>query len=182
MHPCSVHFRHRVLGALVSLLSAEDRLAVLVETKVSDLDVAGVEGDLGLLTVRLLLEQFLNVNAPSAAVDLGDLALATLVRATNHLHGVAVADGDAAGEPLSSQFLAQLSGHKLSAGAGGSSEVGLAGLSALAGHVWAKQQNISMVFPVEAARRSWNIRGLNSATLRHAALNDTYWGWSSSFR
>lgn len=135
MHPCSVHFRHRVLGALVSLLSAENRLAVLVETEVGDLDVAGVEGDLGLLTVRLLLEQFLNVNAPSAAVDLGDLALATLVGATDDLHGVAVTDGDAAGKPLGSELLAELSGHQLSTDAGRSGEVSLSGLSALAGHV-----------------------------------------------
>ena len=60
MHPCSVHFRHRVLGALVSLLSAENRLAVLVETEVGDLDVAVVYST---NTVTEAVKNILNVQA-----------------------------------------------------------------------------------------------------------------------
>ena len=93
-----------------------------------------MEGDLGLLTVRLLLQQLLDVDAPSATVHLRDLALKTLAGASDNLHGVAMADGDAAGQPLGRELLAQLGRHELAADGRGGREVGLAQLSALAGH------------------------------------------------
>ena len=131
----SVHGLHGVLAAGLSLLAAEKGLAVLIETHVGHLNVTGMNGDLGLLTVHLLSLDLLNMNAPSAAVDLGDFALTSFVRATHNLHCVSVADGDTSGEPLCRKVLAKLSRHNLTAERGGGREVGLAGLSALAGHL-----------------------------------------------
>ena len=130
----SVHGLHGVLAAGLSLLAAEKALAVLIETHVGHLNVTGMNGDLGLLTVHLLSLDLLNMDAPSATVDLGDFALTSFVRATHNLHSVSVADGDASGEPLCRKVLAKLSRHNLTAERGGGREVGLAGLSALAGH------------------------------------------------
>ena len=90
----SVHLIYPVLGVTGSLLTLEDGLAVLIEAERSDLDVGGVDGDVGLLTVRLLFDEFLNVNAPPASVNFSDFALAILVGATDDLDGVSVPDRD----------------------------------------------------------------------------------------
>lgn len=74
------------------------------------------------------------MEAPALAVDSGDLALAALEGATHDLDGVAFADGDASHVVLGSQFLIQVAAHDLSPDAGGSGEVRLPRLSALAGH------------------------------------------------
>ena len=135
----SVHFLHLVLVTSVSLLASEEGLAVLIETEVSDLHVAGVDGELGLLTIRLLSDEFLNVDAPFAAVNFSDFAFAILVRPTDNLDIVSVADGDGARLVLGSQVFAQLGRHHLSTEGGWGSEVCLAGLSSLAGHVCIKE-------------------------------------------
>ena len=116
----------------VTLLTGQESFAVLVEAQVGDLDVGGVDGNLGLLAVCLLFDEFLNVDAPSAAVHFGHLAFTVLVRAAHNLHSVAVAHGDAARLVLGRQVLVQLRRHNLSALRGRGREVGLAGLSALA--------------------------------------------------
>ena len=90
----SVHLFHLVLVAGVALLAGEEGLAVLIESEVGDLHVGGVDGDLSLLTVRLLFDEFLNVNAPPASVNFSDFALAILVGATDDLDGVSVPDRD----------------------------------------------------------------------------------------
>merc|ERR1711957_481395 len=126
------HGLHGVLGASISLLAGEESLAVLVEAEVGNLDVAGVHGHLGLLSVSLLLGELLDVDAPSATVDLGDFTFTTLEGTADNLDGVAVTDGDAAAEPLGGKVLAELRRHYLSAEGGGGGEVGLAGPSALA--------------------------------------------------
>ena len=90
----SVHFLHLVLVTDGSLLAVEKGLAVLVQTKVGNGAVAGVDGNLSLLAVHLLLDEFLDVDAPSATVDLSDLAFTTLVRSADDLDGVSITDGD----------------------------------------------------------------------------------------
>ena len=135
MQARSVHLFHLVLVAGVSLLTSEEGLAVLVETEVGDLAVAGVNGDLSLLAISLLFHQFLNVDAPSATVNFSHLAFTVFVGSTHNLHSVSVANGDRAGLVLGGQVFAQLCGHHLSTDGGGGSEVCLARLSTLAGHV-----------------------------------------------
>jgi len=93
----SVHLFHLVLVAGGSLLAVEEGLAVLVETKVSHNAVAGVDGNLGLLAVHLLLHELLNVDAPSATVNFSDFALTVLVRPADDLDGVAITHGDGTG-------------------------------------------------------------------------------------
>ena len=72
----SVHLAHLLVLVLAggsALLLLEDGLAVLVKLEGGDRAVAGVDGDLSLLTVGLLLYDFLNVNASASAVDGQDL-------------------------------------------------------------------------------------------------------------
>lgn len=108
---CSVHLFHLVLVTSVSLLAVEKGLAVLVETKVGHNAVAGVDGDLGLLSVHLLLNQLLNMDAPFATVNFSDFALTVLVGPTDDFDGVAITNGNRAGLVLRGQLFAQLGGH-----------------------------------------------------------------------
>ena len=135
----SVHLFHLVLVASGSLLAVEKGLAVLVETQVGDNAVAGVDGDLGLLAVHLLLNELLNVDAPFATVNFSDFALTVLVGSADDLDGVAVAHGDGASRILRGQLFAQLGGHHSPAEGGWCGEVSLSRLSALAGHVYTRE-------------------------------------------
>ena len=118
----------------ISLLTSEEILAVLVKSEVGNLDVGGVDGDLGLLSVHLLFDKFLNVNAPSTAVNFSDFAFTVLVGSANDLDGVSISDGDGPGLVLGGKLLAQLSRHHSPTLGGGSSEVCLTRLSTLAGN------------------------------------------------
>ena len=116
----------------ISLLTSEEILAVLVKSEVGNLDVGGVDGDLGLLSVHLLFDEFLNVNTPSTAVNFSDFAFTVLVGSTNNLDSVTIANWDRSGLILGGELLAELSGHHSSADRRGSGEVCLSRLSALA--------------------------------------------------
>ena len=118
----------------ISLLTSEEILAVLVKSEVGNLDVGGVDGDLGLLSVHLLFDKFLNVNAPSTAVNFSDFAFTVLVGSANDLDGVSISDGDGPGLVLGGELLAKLGRHHSSTDGRGGGEVCLAGLSALAAH------------------------------------------------
>jgi hypothetical protein len=74
------------------------------------------------------------VDAPLLSVDSLDLAFSALEGASDNLHGVALADGDGSDVVLGLEVLAQMAAHDLSSEVGGSGEVGLSGLSSLAGH------------------------------------------------
>jgi hypothetical protein len=124
----SVHLAHLlvlVLAGSSTLLLLEDGLAVLVKLKGGDSAVAGVDGDLSLLTVGLLLYDFLNVNASASAVDGLDLALTTLLGASQDLDLVTLADGHGAHAVLVFEVLGEVGAHHDSADAAGSGEVGL---------------------------------------------------------
>lgn len=84
------------------------------------------------LTVGLLSDDLFDVEAPSLSVDGLNLTLSALEVATHDLDGVTLADGNGADFVLGSQILAQMAAHDLSPDVGGSREVGLPGLSALA--------------------------------------------------
>ena len=120
----------------VSLLASEESLAVLVKSEVGDHAVGRVDGNLSLLTVHLLFDEFLNVNSPSATVNFSDFALTSLVGSAHDLDGVSVSHGDAAGLVLGGQFLAEVSGHHSPTRGGGGGEVSLSGLSWLLGHAY----------------------------------------------
>lgn len=95
----SVHLAHLlvlVLLGVLLLLLVKNGLSVLVKLEGGDDTVAGVDGDLGLLTVGLLSYDFLNVNASASAVDSLDLAFTRLEVASNNLNLVSLADGDGA--------------------------------------------------------------------------------------
>lgn len=117
-----------------ALLLLEDALAVLVELEGGDFAVAGVDGDLGLLTVDLLLNDFINVNASASAVDGDDLAFGTLEGAVHDLDLVTLADGHGANVVLVLEVFGEVAGHHDSADTAGGGEVRLSRLSALAGY------------------------------------------------
>jgi len=125
-----------VLVVSVSLLAGEESLTVLIKSEVGNLAVGGVDGDLGLLSVHLLLDEFLNVDAPSATVDLSDLAFAVLVGSSDNLDGVTITDGDGTGLILLGELFAELGRHHSSLDGRGGAEVGLARLSTLAAHIY----------------------------------------------
>ena len=93
----SVHLARLLVLVLLgvrSLLLFKDGLAVFVQLEGSNDAVAGVDGDLGLLTVGLLSYDFLNVNASASAVDSLYLAFARLKVATDDFDLVTLTDGD----------------------------------------------------------------------------------------
>jgi hypothetical protein len=112
-----------VLLSVLLLLLVEDGLSVLVQLESSDNAVAGVNGDLGLLTVGLLSHDFLNVNASASAVDSLDLALTRLEVTAHNLDLIALADRDGTHLVLILKILREVGGHHNSADAAGSSEV-----------------------------------------------------------
>jgi len=85
-----------VLGHNNSLLALKHGLAVLVELERGDDDVGGVDRELDLLGVSLFPHDFLNVDAPSSAVDGNDLTFTALVGATHDLDLITLAHGDGA--------------------------------------------------------------------------------------
>ena len=124
----SVHLAHLLVLVLAggsALLLLEDGLAVLVKLEGGDRAVAGVDRDLSLLTVGLLLYDFLNVNASASAVDGLDLALTTLLGASQDLDLVALADGNGTHAVLILEVLGEVGAHHDSAHAAGGGEVGL---------------------------------------------------------
>ena len=162
---CSVHLFHLVLVIRVTLLASEKSLAVLVESEVGDLDVGGVDGDLSLLSVHLLLDEFLNVDAPFAAVNFNDFAFTVLVGSTDDLDHVSASDGDGTSEVLSGELLGELGGHHLSTDGRRSGEVGLSRLSALAGNLCIdKRQVVRMDY--QGKRANVSRRKTDSGDLR----------------
>lgn len=97
-----------VLGDTGALLLLEDGLAVLVKFKGGDHTVAGVHGDLSLLTVGLFLNDFLNVNASAFAVDGVDFAFVVLEAADHDLDLVTLAHGHGANLVLVSEILGKV--------------------------------------------------------------------------
>ena len=106
-----------ILAGSDSLLTFKEGLAVLVELEAGDDTVAGVDGELSLLSVGLFLHDFLNVNASTAAVDSLDLAFTTLEGASHDLDLVTFADGDGANFVLGFKIFRQMARHHDSANA-----------------------------------------------------------------
>ena len=130
----SVHGSGVLVGGS-ALLPEEDVATVLVLLEAGDDAVAGVDGDGDHLPVRFFfLLNFLNDDPSALAVDAGDLALAVLEGAAHDLDQVALAHGHGAHVVLLLEVLAEVAGHHDAADAAGGREVGLAGLSALAGN------------------------------------------------
>ena len=132
----SVHFVNLlvlIVGNL-AVLVLKGGLAALVELKSGDHAVAGVDGELGLLTVLLLLNDFLNVNASASAVDGLNLTLGVLLVTNDNLDLVALADGEGADIVLVDKVLGEPAAHHDSTDTAGGGEIGLSRLSALAGY------------------------------------------------
>ena len=122
---CSIHILHLVLVVSISLLTGEESLTVFVKSEVGDLAVGGVDGDLGLLSVHLLLDEFLNMNAPSATVNFSDFAFTVLVGSAHNHDGITITNGDGSGLVLFGQLFAELSGHHSSFDRGRGGKVSL---------------------------------------------------------
>lgn len=108
-----------------ALLLFEDALAVFIKLESGDHAVGWVNGDLGLLTVRLLFNDFLNVNASASAVHGLDFAFVALEVADHDLDLVTLADGDGAHFILGVKFLGEVAAHHNTTHAAGGGEIGL---------------------------------------------------------
>lgn len=82
------------LRCLLAVLALEDRSAVSVELKGGDNDIRGVDANVGGRAVCLVAGDTLNVDYPLLAVDLGDLALPTLVFPADDADLIVLADGE----------------------------------------------------------------------------------------
>ena len=74
----------------MSSLALQKVLSVLVELQIGDLDLRGVNADLGRGSVHLLTGDSLDVDDPLLSVDLRHLSLLALEGATSHLHLIAL--------------------------------------------------------------------------------------------
>ena len=128
-----------------ALLLFEDAFAVFIKLESGDHAVGWVDGDLGLLTVRLLFNDFLNVNASASAVHGLDFAFLTLEVADDDLDLVTFADGDGAHFILGFQFSGEVSAHHNTTHAAGGSEIGLSRLSALARYTYTGRVRMGML-------------------------------------
>ena len=77
-------------------------------------------------TVSLSLCDFLNVNVPSPAVDLGDLANVSLITAAGHDNLIVLPDGHGSNLVFLPQIPGEMSRHELPPDVGGCGEVRLA--------------------------------------------------------
>ena len=89
------------------LLALDNFLAVIVESKLSNFTIGWVDWELDLLSVGLSLCHVLNVNAPSSAVNLANLALFTLGCSTSDSNSVTMANWKGTNFILFSKFFAQ---------------------------------------------------------------------------
>ena len=78
----------------MSSLALQEVLSVLVELQIGDLDLGGVNADLGGGSVHLIAGDSLDVDDPLLSVDLRHLALLALEGATSHLHLIALDHGN----------------------------------------------------------------------------------------
>ena len=133
----SVHLLHLLLlVASRPLFALEKLLAVLIELEGGDLAVGGVDGHLRLLTVHLLFNHLVDVDAPSSAVNALYLAFTALPLSALHLNAVALAYGDGADIILLLEVFGQAAREELSADGGRSGEVRLSRFASLAGDTY----------------------------------------------
>ena len=78
----------------MSSLALQEVLSVLVELQIGDLDLRGVNTDLGGGSVHLIAGDSLDVDDPLLSVDLRHLALLALEGAASHLHLIALDHGN----------------------------------------------------------------------------------------
>ena len=101
----------------------------------SDFTVGRINRDVDLLSVLLVSDDLLDVDAPLSSVnskDLSGLALDSGDLATSlDEDGISLSYGDRSGVVLGSEFFAQVAAHHLSSDGARGGEVGLSGLSSL---------------------------------------------------
>ena len=96
MHLVEVgHVLLRVLSSShMSSLALQEVLSVLVELQIGDLDLGGVNADLGGGSVHLITGDSLDVDDPLLSVNLRHLSLLALEGAASHLHLIALDHGN----------------------------------------------------------------------------------------
>ena len=125
-------------GGARSVLSSEDGLSGFIKFQLSDFTVGCVNWHLNLRAVLLVLDDLLNMDAPSSSVDchnLSDLTLDSVLHGAGFdVDGITLSNWNRFAGVLSLEFFAQVAAHHLSSQAAWSSEVGLSRLSSLTGN------------------------------------------------
>ena len=86
-----LHLLVLVLSIGLSLFASKNFLAIFIKSQGSDLEVGCVKRYLSLLAVDFLLNQFLNVDAPAAAVHSLNFARTTFVGSAHNLDSITLA-------------------------------------------------------------------------------------------
>lgn len=133
---CSVHSLGTSGSLGRSVLSAEKSFSRFIEFQLGDFAVGWVNWDLNLLSVLLISDDLLNVDAPSSSIDgedLTSLALNTTFGGTDlNRNSISLSDWDRSAVIFASEFLAQVATHHLSSQAAWSGEMSFSRLSSLA--------------------------------------------------
>ena len=126
----------------MGVLSSKDCFSIFVKFQLGDFTVGWVNGDLDLRSVLLVLDHFLNMDAPSASVNgehLSGLAFHSVFGGSLlDEDGVSLSDWERSDTVLSLQFFAHVTAHHLSSQATVGGEVGLSTLSSLAGNSYGR--------------------------------------------
>ena len=117
-------------GSIVgSVLSSKKLLSGLIDFQLSDFTVGGVDGNGDLLSVLLISNDLLDVDAPLSSVnskDLSGLAFdSTVDTASLDKNGVSLSYWNRSGIVLGSEFLTQVAAHHLSSNGARGGEVSL---------------------------------------------------------
>ena len=109
-----------LLGAVTTL---KDGTTILVELKLGDLNVAGVDANLNSGAVGLLASDLVDVDHPLLTVDLNDLTVTALGGTTHDDDLIVLADGHATNVVLLAELLGERGAHHDTTNTRGSVEV-----------------------------------------------------------
>jgi hypothetical protein len=144
IQPNSIKLLVKVLSLLLETgsLALEKILSVKLSLKLRDNELRRVQRDLVRGTVKLSLGDLLDINAPSLSVDLGNLALVALERASDDDDLIVLLERNSSDVVLGAQVLGKVRREELPADVGRSLEVGLSGLSARAGNFCKNERDL----------------------------------------
>jgi len=113
---------------LFTVLAVQNSPTVLIQLDRGNYNVAGVDANGYRSTVRLVALDTVDMDHPFFAVHLGNLALTSLVLATDDPDFIILSDRKGAAVVLAAEFLRETRRHDLASDGRGCGEVGLAGL------------------------------------------------------
>ncbi|KAH0464148.1 hypothetical protein IEQ34_006934 [Dendrobium chrysotoxum] len=119
----------RLVAGAATSLTVDERLSILVELKLGDHNLGGIDADVNSGSVNLLAGDALDMDDPFLPVNLDDLALPALEGAAHYLHLIVLPDWHRPHTVLPAELRRERRAHELSSHAGRRREVSLAALA-----------------------------------------------------